>query len=1000
VALKIYARHGGAAAAAQDDITDRVPFLDGTEGTPIVQMGMSVQNGGASQGTMLVPDPTANNDNSLYFPPHTQITMTEDATGDELMLAQGRLSGFEIGRAPGSEVDHEVEWSLTVDDANVDLRGLAFTEDWVRPVETGLARLASLAAYTLNGTSSTRPDFDSKITYRPSTTIVVSSSHLAPATNAVMFPAKTYPAGTQPQDVCNDVATTEGKVYGVVPHHDSGATHLCLLFVKESDHSTYSSAAKISDQLADWNPDDLTTPVWEPIWDQGKGQRVDGNANISGLVSRYGSDNKVVISVDDTLGDDNEYWVDAYQDGDSKDPTQAANRAASIIAYRAPFSENDVCSIEILPEQHVLITAGMSIQVKAAPIAAGTDSTLGTYVDRRIVSLQWEPRANGKLHAILQLNRPTRIGGAGKAQPASTSPSPAPLCGDTTPALIGLGVDGAGWTKRNDNDYPVPGPALPTFQAVNVAASGEHALITHINYGNFNLGAGPPAGFHDWYTGGYVTKDSYAPTEPEEMLFRFTINVMGDGTTVQEVAARFITDDNGGCGAYVYMPNSGAFVPHDGLVEAIGSGSPVPFTLTQGVSYYLRWKLGDVTLWEVGDPEPGSPTATGGTNSGTGGLALGLGAAVDVPSQVEFEEVTIFSVIADDFCLDDPGSSPYYAKSDDPRFDTIVTDHGGLSGLLDDDHTQYIKDAEFTAKGDLLVGSGVGTFDNLLVGTNGKVLMADSTQTLGVKWDTVSGGSGPFEDVDTFAWRFISPAEQINSSDDTSYLNLDTNAVQLWAYAGNNIIIQDGKVYVSSDFGMVLPVLSSDPAGGDSEDGQTYYNSTTDRVRVYRNGSWTQTRKLFASAAEANLDSATFANVGASPDLTRVVAYADGSTQGAFWSFVVPDDWDSGVITLQPVWSPGSTDGTAHTVRWSIVAKTVAAGTTVTAAGTTVTFTGSSAARTVGVVVYDTATSTTLTPAAAGDVFRFTLRRIGADGADTYVGVVNLLGVIVSYVAG
>jgi hypothetical protein len=159
------------------------------------------------------------------------------------------------------------------------------------------------------------------------------------------------------------------------------------------------------------------------------------------------------------------------------------------------------------------------------------------------------------------------------------------------------------------------------------------------------------------------------------------------------------------------------------------------------------------------------------------------------------------------------------------------------------------------------------------------------------------------------------------------------------------------------------------------------------------------TRKVFLPAALAKLDSATAANVGASPDLTGVVAYADAATQGAFWSLMVPSDWASGVITVQPVWSPGSTDASAHTVRWSLVAKAIAAGSTVTAAGTTVTFTGASAARTVGVVVYDTATSTTLTPAAAGDLFRVALRRIGADGADSYVGVVNLLGLIVSYTA-
>ena len=102
----------------------------------------------------------------------------------------------------------------------------------------------------------------------------------------------------------------------------------------------------------------------------------------------------------------------------------------------------------------------------------------------------------------------------------------------------------------------------------------------------------------------------------------------------------------------------------------------------------------------------------------------------------------------------------------------------------------------------------------------------------------IGGGGGPFEDVDTFAWRFIPPAEQINSSDDTSYLNLDTNAAQLWAYAGNTIIIQDGKITTGSDFGMVLPVLSSDPGGGDSEEGQVYYNSSSDKIRWYNGSAW------------------------------------------------------------------------------------------------------------------------------------------------------------------
>ncbi|KKM93248.1 hypothetical protein LCGC14_1210210 [marine sediment metagenome] len=39
-----------------------------------------------------------------------------------------------------------------------------------------------------------------------------------------------------------------------------------------------------------------------------------------------------------------------------------------------------------------------------------------------------------------------------------------------------------------------------------------------------------------------------------------------------------------------------------------------------------------------------------------------------------------------------------------------ASDHGTLSGLADDDHAQYVKDSEFTADSEILVGTGSGTF--------------------------------------------------------------------------------------------------------------------------------------------------------------------------------------------------------------------------------------------------------------------------------------------------
>lgn len=69
---------------------------------------------------------------------------------------------------------------------------------------------------------------------------------------------------------------------------------------------------------------------------------------------------------------------------------------------------------------------------------------------------------------------------------------------------------------------------------------------------------------------------------------------------------------------------------------------------------------------------------------------------------------------------------------------TAVTDHGLLSGLGDDDHTQYVLRSILTTKGDIFVRDASGVI-RLAVGANGQVLTADSAEASGLKYATVKG---------------------------------------------------------------------------------------------------------------------------------------------------------------------------------------------------------------------------------------------------------------------
>ena len=66
---------------------------------------------------------------------------------------------------------------------------------------------------------------------------------------------------------------------------------------------------------------------------------------------------------------------------------------------------------------------------------------------------------------------------------------------------------------------------------------------------------------------------------------------------------------------------------------------------------------------------------------------------------------------------------------------------GGTSGAVTITNSMA---TEITASGDIIVGTGSGTFDNLPIGSNGQVLTADTTVSpYKVKWASASASSGP-----------------------------------------------------------------------------------------------------------------------------------------------------------------------------------------------------------------------------------------------------------------
>jgi hypothetical protein len=90
---------------------------------------------------------------------------------------------------------------------------------------------------------------------------------------------------------------------------------------------------------------------------------------------------------------------------------------------------------------------------------------------------------------------------------------------------------------------------------------------------------------------------------------------------------------------------------------------------------------------------------------------------------------------------------------------------GGTSGTVTITNSMA---TEIAAKGDLIVGTGAATFDNLTVGANGTTLVADSLTATGLKWATPAAAGG----MTLLSTTTLSGTSTVISSIDGTYTNL------------------------------------------------------------------------------------------------------------------------------------------------------------------------------------------------------------------------------------
>lgn len=207
----------------------------------------------------------------------------------------------------------------------------------------------------------------------------------------------------------------------------------------------------------------------------------------------------------------------------------------------------------------------------------------------------------------------------------------------------------------------------------------------------------------------------------------------------------------------------------------------------------------------------------------------------------------------------------------------IAVDHGAMTGLGDDDHPQYIKDTEYTAKGDILGGTASGTFAAVTVGADGTLLTADSGQTEGVAWVTpnpLAGGLIRYPFTSPTTGDYLAPyAGSVGATASASFPTTADRIIYTLFICSYDVSVNEVSVRLSSSaYPTNLRVGLYNDSGG--APGTLIANSAGEKTSGWASNSWNGV----ATTATVSLSADTFYWLAVVPNNAAAIYCIDHNT--------------------------------------------------------------------------------------------------------------------------